>query len=274
MLITVEGNIGSGKTTLLKQLQHAKFTGRDGSKPTKNTHNLKVVDLQNSEKSGRFWSNPECTSRDNESSKISLDPDTLGLEKTTEHSPECSDHIVVFENVGLWASVKTDKTNLFENYYTDKTRWSFVFQVFVLVSRLYDMTIASKKSQIVICERCHLTDLKVFTELLYSEKNLTDIEYSVYKQMHSMVQKMLDITVDYVVYIHVHPELCLERIKTRARDGEQNISLEYLQMLHDKHTDYIKEFDQEKVLVLDGSCEDYSDERQQQIMQIVNFVQK
>lgn len=200
----------------------------------------------------------------------------IGSGKTTllkqlQHIKFQNDHIVVFENVGLWASVKDSKTNLFEQYYNDTSRWSFVFQVFVLVSRLYDMSVASKKTQIVICERCHLTDLKVFTELLYSKHNLSDIEYSVYKQMHSMVQSMLDIKIDYVVYIKANPETCLHRIKSRARDGEQNISLEYLQMLHDKHEDYIQEFTSDKVLVLDGTYDDKSPERQIQIEQILQF---
>jgi deoxyadenosine/deoxycytidine kinase len=193
-------------------------------------------------------------------------------------------HTIVFENVELWSSIKDSETNLFELYYTNKSRWSFVFQVFVLVSRLYDMTVASKKSQIVICERCHLTDLKVFTELLYSEKNLTDVEYSVYKQMHSMVQDMLNISIDIMIYIKCDPKVCLNRIKRRARDGEQNISLEYLQMLHNKHGDYIKEFSSTdpilsnasklecNTLVLDGTYEDDSIERQKQIEEIIEFV--
>ena len=52
--------------------------------------------------------------------------------------------------------------------------------------------------------------------------------------MHSMVQNMLNVSIDAVVYIKAEPELCLERIKKRARDGEENISLDYLQKLHDK----------------------------------------
>jgi deoxyadenosine/deoxycytidine kinase len=201
----------------------------------------------------------------------------IGSGKTTllkqlQNSKFLYEHVVVFENVGLWANVKDNQQNLFELYYTDKSRWSFVFQVFVLVSRLYDMINASKNTKIVICERCHLTDLKVFTELLYSNKNLTNIEYEVYKQMHTMVQDMLNVAIDAVVYIKAEPKVCLMRIKRRARDGEENISLEYLENLHNKHTLYIQDFNCNNVLELDGKVEDNSEERELQITKIIEFI--
>ncbi len=181
-------------------------------------------------------------------------------------------HVVVFENVDLWANVTENNDNLFELYYTDKPRWSFVFQVFVLVSRLFDMIKATKTTQIVICERCHLTDLKVFTEMLYESKNLTQIEYKVYKQMHEMVLEMLNISIDAVVYIRADPELCLERIKKRARNGESNIQLEYLQVLHDKHEEYISSFTSNQVLILDGTVDHTDSKRNEQIKTIIDFI--
>jgi deoxyadenosine/deoxycytidine kinase len=38
-----------------------------------------------------------------------------------------------------------------------------------------------------------------------------------------------------VVYLRTTPEMCFERVKGRAREGEDPISIEYLRLIHQKH---------------------------------------
>lgn len=49
----------------------------------------------------------------------------------------------------------------------------------------------------------------------------------------------LKIRIAGIIYINTPPSVCAERIKHRARDGESNISIEYLTELHDAHQEWI-----------------------------------
>lgn len=52
-----------------------------------------------------------------------------------------------------------------------------------------------------------------------------------------------------VTKFFVTPQLCLKRIKKRARKGEENISLEYLHKLKQLHDAFIKEKKEPKIFL-------------------------
>ena len=42
-----------------------------------------------------------------------------------------------------------------------------------------------------------------------------------------------------VIYIQCPPEVCVERIKKRSREGEDTIPLDYLEKIHNKHEEWL-----------------------------------
>ncbi|CAF4307588.1 unnamed protein product [Rotaria sp. Silwood2] len=44
---------------------------------------------------------------------------------------------------------------------------------------------------------------------------------------------------DLIIYLRATPETCLQRIQTRHRSGEESISLDYLQTLHERHEEWL-----------------------------------
>jgi deoxycitidine kinase/deoxyguanosine kinase len=60
------------------------------------------------------------------------------------------------------------------------------------------------------------------------------------------------------VYLQTNPEISLERIKKRSRDGESNIPLDYLKALHERHESWLSSED--NVLYLDVSSSIFEDE--------------
>lgn len=56
---------------------------------------------------------------------------------------------------------------------------------------------------------------------------------------------------DGYIYLCTSPGVCMQRIDTRQRDGEERISMEYLQNLHEKHHNWLSK--EKKVLWLDGN---------------------
>lgn len=200
-------------------------------------------------------------------------------------------HIVVFEQVDEWSQIKDDEgVDILSLFYKDKKKYSYIFQSYVLFSRMHHLlkTIKDNPNHIIICERCHLTDLYVFAKSLYELKDINDIEWRVYNMWHQQLRDMLNIKIDGCIFVNTSPEVCLQRLKKRSRTGEGGIPLEYLTLLHGKHVEWLLERpkrDESKkwfslntdtinsVLTLDGNVDLYDyEEKEKQFKQIVEFV--
>jgi len=200
-------------------------------------------------------------------------------------------HIVVFEQVKEWADLKDNEgVDILSLFYKDKQKYSYMFQSYVLFSRLHHLlnTIKENPNNIIICERCHLTDLYVFAKSLYEMKDINDIEWKVYNMWHQQLRDMLNIKIDGCIFVNTSPDVCYNRIKKRSRTGEECIPLDYLQLLHNKHVEWLldrpkqdetkKWFSLKKdfmspVLNVDGNVDIYDyKEREKQMNLIIEFV--
>jgi len=200
-------------------------------------------------------------------------------------------HIVVFEQVKEWADLKdNDGVDILSLFYKDKQKYSYMFQSYVLFSRLHHLvkTVKENPNHIIICERCHLTDLYVFAKSLYELKDINDIEWKVYNMWHQQLRDMLNIKIDGCIFVNTTPDVCYNRIKKRSRTGEECIPLDYLQLLHNKHVEWLldrpKQDETKKwfalkkdfmspVLNIDGNVDIYDyTEREKQMNSIIEFV--
>ena len=140
-------------------------------------------------------------------------------------------HIVVFEKVDEWATLKDNQgQDILSLFYKDKQKYSYIFQSYVLFSRLHHLieTVKNNPNHIIICERCHLTDLYVFAKSLHDLKDLNDIEWKVYNMWHQQLRDMLDIKLTGCIFVNTSPDVCLTRLNKRNRKGENGIPLDYL----------------------------------------------
>lgn len=192
-------------------------------------------------------------------------------------------HLVIAEQVSEWTSIKNeDGKNILELFYTDKKKYSYMFQSFVLFSRVHHLlkTVKENPNTIIICERSHLTDLMVFAQSLLELDDLQSIEMTVYKQWHEMIRDLFHLNISGFVYLKASPETCMKRIIERSRSGESTIDMSYLNLLHEKHEDWLSTengFDKQSgkpVLVLDGEIHKSSTDRENQILTIAEFVRK
>ena len=194
----------------------------------------------------------------------------IGSGKSTLLQDLSKDYIVVPENITEWI-----KSDLLNQYYNNKTRYSYLFQTFVLISRLSEIlnTIKNNPDKIIICERCHLSDMYIFVDHLFSLAEISELEYSVYQNLHTLISSMVLIPLKGIIYNQTLPQICLERIHQRDRSGENLISLDYIEKLHEKH-EYFIEHVNHPVLTIDGNI-DYndSDKRQMMIQSIHTFIQ-
>jgi len=161
--------------------------------------------------------------------------------------------ITLLEPVELWETIKdTESVNILQNFYRDQTKYAFVFQMCAYISRLSELKkcIRENPGKIILMERSVLTDRHIFAKMLFDDNKINDIEYQVYlKWFDEFLQEIPDI---YNVYLQTTPDVCLERVHKRNREGEGGMSLEYLTKCHTYHENWMKSTS-DNVLVLNGN---------------------
>jgi deoxycitidine kinase len=155
--------------------------------------------------------------------------------------------LTVPESVDAWMHKEPALNNnsIFDLFYSDKKRYCYSFQSYVLLSRVAGIIEAIKQSgddpaALIVCERSHFTDLKVFAECLVDNGDMSPEEMLIYRKWHNIVS---DLLAEYtkahavgVIYLKADPETSFERIQVRSRRGESdNIDMEYIRQLHDRH---------------------------------------
>jgi deoxyadenosine/deoxycytidine kinase len=168
---------------------------------------------------------------------------SIGAGKTTllralENAKFVRPHVVSYEPVDEWMNSKPpgEDKSVFAMYYEDKHRWGFMFQMFVLQTRVEHLVraVADNPGKIIITERCPLTDCEVFAKMLHEQNIIKPSEYYVYDRWYSFVRATAP-SIDGLVYLMVDPSTCAQRITRRNRAGEDSIDMTYLNLLHDNH---------------------------------------
>ena len=81
-------------------------------------------------------------------------------------------------------------------------------------------------------ERCLDTDDQVFAKMLKDDGSLCSLEHQLYSSWLRLLRDTAGATpLSAIIYVDTDPETCVERISTRARQGESSIPLEYLKSL-------------------------------------------
>ena len=146
-------------------------------------------------------------------------------------------------------------TNVLKEFYKDPEKNAYVFQSFCLRSRCKIMK-TMKPDQTYLLERGLHAD-GIFAATQYEEGRIRPLEYSVYLWELEEAKKDTP-SIHKRIYIRTSPETCLRRVKERNREGEENITLEYLNLLHTKHEEWLATRDDGNILLLEGI--DYLDE--------------
>jgi deoxyadenosine/deoxycytidine kinase len=216
---------------------------------------------------------------------------TLLQELRKKYTNYEKDHVFVYflkEPVDEWEKIKDEAgVTMLENFYKDPKKYAFPFQMMAYVSRLKvfrDMLKHVKKLNILnkkivfVTERTLYTDKMVFAEMLYDSGNIEYINYQVYLQLFDTSSE--EVPLNKVVYIKTRPETCYSRILKRSREGESNISLEYLTNSSKYHDVMLEKFIDESIcreqLILDGNIDIYENKDQvdKWICEIDTFINK
>lgn len=155
-----------------------------------------------------------------------------------------SDKVVFLrEPVDLWETIKdSDGEGILVKFYKDPAKYAFAFQVMAYATRLSlirDMVRNHPECEMIVCERSLDADKNIFAKMLHNDGMIDEVCFQIYNKFYSEYAE--DFKLQGIIYIDADPDVCSERIKKRARDGESSIGLDYLEKCRDFHAKWLEE---------------------------------
>lgn len=142
--------------------------------------------------------------------------------------------------------------NLLDEYYKNKEKFAFPFQVLNFLCHIKNVS-TTTKGAISIFERSPYSSFHCFCNVLFTQKEISPIEYSILNEFLCMIFEKRLVSYDLFVYIDTKPENCLARIDHRSRDEEKNVSLHFLQCLQIFHDRTFLSQTNVPIIILDGN---------------------
>lgn len=150
------------------------------------------------------------------------------------------DCLVVFEPHEKWQNIGK-AGNLLQKFYEDTPRWAYTFQAYAFLSRILEQeeTMKNTDHQVVIFERSVFSDLHCFAKNCFELGTMTELEWNLYREWFSWLVDHHVIIPTGFIYLQASPQVCFDRIKIRDRHEEAQVPLSYLDLLHQKHEDWL-----------------------------------
>jgi len=231
--------------------------------------------------------------------------DNLGVQIMSEHNPSQQKSFIVEGNIGAgkstflkliehrldiqvvlepheqWQKVG-DTENLLEKFYADTQRWAYTFQTYAFVTRIMSQQEYAKKNifSSQLLERSVYSDRYCFAHVAHELGNMNALEWKLYQEWFTWLVDNYTTKPSGFIYLRTSPETCYKRLKKRCRKEEIDISLDYLQALHNKHEKWLIEKEDiapylKHVPVLSLPCDvDFENNMQEQerhIEKIISF---
>jgi deoxyadenosine/deoxycytidine kinase len=125
------------------------------------------------------------------------------------------------------------------DFYADMRRWSFSLQIYFFTHRFLMFQDMMAQDCSCVQDRTIFEDLEIFARTLNQQGYLSDLDYSNYRDLFETMIDFLP-SPDVIIYLRASPQFLLRRIRSRGRDFEQGITLEYLRGLHEAYEDWVE----------------------------------
>ena len=148
---------------------------------------------------------------------------------------------------------RTDDNPFLERFYQDRKRYAFQTQMFFLLTRYQQQ---KDLSQLDLFQRTIISDYLFDRDRIFAHITLDKDELRLYKAVYSLLEGRVT-RPDLVILLQARPEILKERIRTRGKRYERDISLEYLREVVEAYRDYFFYYSKSPLLVVDTSEIDF-----------------
>lgn len=157
-----------------------------------------------------------------------------------------------------WKAMYEDTTvnPYLSDFYEDMKRWSFNLQIYFLNSRYKQILSIRNGDNTVIQDRTIYEDAYIFAPNLHDmalmSKRDFDNYFDLFKTMNSQIQAP-----DLLIYLKSSIPTLVNQIQKRGRDYEGSMSLDYLKRLNQRYEDWIENYNEGKLLIINNDDIDF-----------------
>lgn len=193
----------------------------------------------------------------------------IGAGKTTLTSwlSNNTDYLIIPEPLEKWHCL--NGFNLLKAYYENQEQWAMTFQSYTILTMMKRHWYTTN-SRIKIMERSLMSTDKCFIPLMFKNNVLNKQQKEVLQEWISFLTDIFEFEVDAIIYIRTDPKTNYDRIRNRARLGENRITLTYLQNLHELYDEWLRGSSEIPIYEINGMAT--QDEVTRQVLDIINHL--
>lgn len=137
-----------------------------------------------------------------------------------------------------------------DDFYNDMEKWAFNLQIYFLGSRFNQIKEIRESGENIIQDRTIHEDAHIFASNLHDMGLLMTRDYENYLTVFNLMNSFVQAP-DLLIYLRASIPTLVRQIQLRGREYESSISIEYLSRLNDKYEEWVKSYDEGKLLIID-----------------------
>lgn len=177
----------------------------------------------------------------------------IGSGKTTflSYLKDSPDIQILEEPLDKWNNV--NGFDLFGAYMKDPKEWTFTFQTYV-IQTIMEIQTKPCEYPIKVSERSLLSVKNIFLKEI--KEHLHPVQISILENWINTFLGNPLMNPDFIIYLRTNPNVALNRVKTRARNGESSLDIAKITRLHELHDAWLLKGDLQdlnsKIIILDA----------------------
>ncbi len=143
-----------------------------------------------------------------------------------------------------------DTNPYLDDFYFDMQKWSFNLQIYFLSSRFRQIQEIRQSGKNIIQDRTIYEDAYIFAANLHDMNLMQTRDYQNYLSLFHLMMEYTQAP-DLLIYLRASIPKLVEQIAKRGREYEATISIEYLQKLNEKYEQWIENYKDGKLLIIE-----------------------
>lgn len=151
-----------------------------------------------------------------------------------------------------------DNNPYLNDFYENMPRWSFNLQIYFLHSRLKQVLDIQKGNKTVIQDRTVFEDAYIFAPNLHEMGLMSTRDFENYINLFRTIFTQVEAP-DLMIYLKCSLPNLVDQIQKRGREYEDNIRLDYLKQLNSYYNNWIENYREGELLVIDVDTLNFAD---------------
>lgn len=135
------------------------------------------------------------------------------------------------------------------DFYNDMHRWSFNLQIYFLNSRYRQVLEIQNGEKTVVQDRTIYEDAHIFAPNLHDMGLMATRDFNNYFDLFKTMSLQVR-PPDLLIYLRASIPTLVSHIQSRGRDYEGNMSLDYLKRLNERYENWINQYKEGKLLII------------------------